>query len=454
MHFQGLQGLGIVPIDDQATSYFGAIDIDQYDVKMEEVEKQCALLGLPLLPTRTKSGGIHLYCFARDGVPSALLRSKLEEWSIALGYGGAEIFPKQSKLASEADVGNWINMPYFGYLEKATERYGIYKGNKLTVEQFVGRAEAIRVTEQVLEDLALPADEDFENGPPCLQSLARSGFPEGMRNNGLFAVGVYLKKRHPDDWAKHLDEYNKRYMRPPLQSHEVATTVKALTRKDYNYPCTKPPVKLFCNRNLCRTREFGIGKGGEDWSLVIDTDVQKIMTDPPHWIVTINGHRMELFADQLTNQRTFLQISMEKINVWPGLLPADRWRDEVNKILQNAKEIEAPEDSGAGGELLYHLRQFCTVYPQAETRDEIIIGKPFTEEGRTFFRSADFKRYLESQHYRAMTGAKLYAYLRRYGLQHHAQFWAAGRNITVWSVEAYEKISISVRAREPAQDGM
>jgi hypothetical protein len=162
LHLRGRQGLGIVPVTDEGTCFFGAIDVDQYDLDMAKVEQQCALLGLPMLPTRTKSGGIHLYTFAAEAVSADLMRSKLEEWSVALGYGGAEIFPKQSKLASVKDVGNWINMPYFGALEGDTERYGIFKGKKLTLDQFVARAEAIRVTEQLLEDLALPDNEDFE----------------------------------------------------------------------------------------------------------------------------------------------------------------------------------------------------------------------------------------------------------------------------------------------------
>lgn len=453
-HLRGEQGLGIIPITDQATCWFGAVDVDNYNLDMAEVEKKCAILGLPILPTRTKSGGIHLYVFGKEPLQASLLRAKLEEWSIALGYGGAEIFPKQNKLASERDVGNWINMPYFGCLTGATERYGIFKGHKLDLIQFCARAEAIQITNEILEELNLPGLEDFDNGPPCLQSLGRSGFGEGARNNGLFAIGVYLKKRWPDDWREKVDEYNKKFMRPPLQQSEIANTIKTLGRKDYNFPCDKPPIKAFCNRNLCRTREFGVGKAGGDWNLVIGDDVQKIMTDPPHWIITVNGHRLELFSEQLLNQRIFQTICVEILNYWPGTLPGDRWREEVNKILTNAKEIEAPEDSGAGGELLYYLRQFCTVFPQAETRDEIVVGKPYTEEGRTYFRSADFKKFLDSHHYRALTGTKLYAYLRRYGLQHHAQFWANGRNLTVWSVEAYEKVTEAVPAREPAESSM
>ena len=70
---------------------------------------------------------------------------------------------------------------------------------------------------------------------PCLQCLSRTGFGEGMRNNGLFAIGVYLKKRYPDDWKTHLSTYNARFMKPPLTDVEIKTTVKALQRKDYSY---------------------------------------------------------------------------------------------------------------------------------------------------------------------------------------------------------------------------
>lgn len=451
-HLLGRQGLGVVPVMDDGTCWFGAVDVDRYDLNLAAVEQQCAVLGLPLLPTRTKSGGVHLYCFASVPVPAGLLRDKLEEWSVALGYGGAEVFPKQDQLASERDVGNWINMPYYNALAGSTDRYGIFKGQHLTLSQYCERAESIRVTADILNAVVLPENEDFDAGPPCLQSLARSGFPQGQRNTGLLAVGIYLKKRYPDDWAAKLMEYNAKYLRPPLQADEVAALTKSLGRKDYVYSCDKAPIKLFCNRKLCVTREFGVGGG--NWELVIGEDVLKIKTDPPYWIITVNGHRMELFVQQLTNQRLFRDLCMEKIGLWPSALPADRWRDEVNKISKNAQEIDAPEDSGAGGELLYWLKQFCTVYPQADTREEILVGKPFTDAGRVYFRSADFKQYLESKHYRALSGPRLYAQLRRHGLA-HSQFFVAGRNLQVWSVAQFDTSGDQgVPARQPAQDSM
>lgn len=447
-HVRGEQGLGIVPIMDDGGCWFGAIDVDRYDLDLVMVEQQCAALGLPLLPTRTKSGGAHLYCFGAEPIPAPLLRGKLEEWAVVLGYGGAEIFPKQNKLASERDVGNWINMPYFNAAK--TNRYGIYKGQPLTLSQYCERAESIRVTIATLEALSLPESEDFIDGPPCLQSLGRSGFPEGGRNKGLLAVGVYLKKRFPEDWEPRMAEYNAKYMHPPLPAKEVGSLAKSLTRKDYNYSCNDAPIKLFCNRKLCVTRAFGVGG---NWDLVIGDDVLKVKTDPPYWIITVNGFRLELFVEQLTNQRVFSQLCLETIGFWPKLLPPDRWRDEINKIARNAQEIEAPEDSGAGGELLYWLRQFCTVYPKAETREEILTGKPYTDKGVVHFRSADFNQFLDSKHYRALAGPRRYAHLRRHGVGHQ-QFFVAGRNIQVWTVAEFETSSDPVPARQPVQDGM
>lgn len=447
-HLAGKQGLGIVPITDNGTCWFGAVDVDRYDIRIVDVEAQCAKLGLPLLPTRTKSGGVHLYVFGKEPLSARTLRERLGEWSVALGFGGAEIFPKQDALLSTADVGNWINMPYYGAASGKTERFAILNGEPLDLEGFLDRAERLQLTVDQLEALVLvtPSDDDYLNGPPCLQSLARRGFGEGMRNDGLFAVGVYLKKRYPDDWKAHLLAHNAKYMKPPLPEAEVRAIAKALARKDYNYTCNKPPIKNFCNRTLCRTREFGVGKGLDDWGIVIDSDAQKIATDPPYWLVSVNGVRVKLFSDDLMQQRSFQKICLERVGLLPPALPADKWREEVNKLLQSAETVEAPPDASVVGELNYHLKQFCTVYPQAETREEIVVGKPFTFEGFTYFRAADFKKYLESQHFRALNGHRLYAELRGLGLEHR-QFWVAERNLTCWVVKAFAEPVAAVPVR-------
>lgn len=438
-HLAGEQGLGIVPITDDATCWFGAIDIDKYDINIKEVEAQVATLGLPVLPTRTKSGGVHLYVFGSEPLRADLLKRRLEEWSVALGYGGSEVFPKQSKLLSKSDVGNWLNMPYFNSDSGTTDRYGVLGGKQLDIKAFVERAERLRISNEQLEALAMDEGDDFNEGPPCLQSLARGGFPEGMRNNGLFAVGVYLKKRYPDEWETHLHAYNTKFFKPPLGHAEVTTLAKTLGRKEYNFTCDKPPIKSFCNRSLCRTREFGVGKGSEDWGVVIDGgDALKINGDPPYWIITVNGQRIQMFSEDILNQRAFLRKCVEALGFYPMMLPADKWRAEMNKMMMGARSIEAPPDAGTSGELRWFIQQFCTVFPQAETKEEILTGKPFIEDGVVYFRGADFRKYLDSQHFRALNGMHLFAEAKRLGVGHD-QLWVKGLNIHVWTIKAFEQ---------------
>ena len=46
---------------------------------------------------------------------------------------------------------------------------------------------------------------------------------------------------------------------------------------------------------------------------------------------------------------------------------------------------------------LNYLEDFCTGFAQAQTRDEMILGKPWTDNNRTYFRSADFQKFLQAR---------------------------------------------------------
>ena len=41
------------------------------------------------------------------------MQDKLTEIKAVLGYGGSEVFPKQTELKSKDDTGNFLNLPYF-----------------------------------------------------------------------------------------------------------------------------------------------------------------------------------------------------------------------------------------------------------------------------------------------------------------------------------------------------
>jgi len=432
-HLTGEQGLGIVPIRDDSMCHFGAIDIDDYNVKISDIEKKVASFGLPLIPCTTKSGGVHLYLFSKEGVPAKLLRDCLTEWAGGLGFPGIEIFPKQIQLASDKDVGNWINMPYFNVNE--TNRYGIYKGNQLLAEDFIKRAKKLYVTEDILDKIVIPVVDGMEGAPPCISTLCRAGFPEGSRNNALFNLGVYARMRFMDDWETKIDEYNRKYMNPG-SAQEVVNIIKSLKKKTYFYKCNEQPLCNYCNKTVCRQREFGVGQSDEEWNITIDTDCQKILTDPPYWVISIEGVRLELTSQDLMSQQKFRLKCIEKINKVPSKVKSTDWDKMVQTILDTAEEVEAPQDAGSQGQLIFLLEQFCTQRAQARVMEELLSGKPWTDEERTYFRSGDFIKYLDQQHFRELNRTQIYAALRNAGVTHH-QLNKGKKCIQCWSVAEF-----------------
>ena len=435
-HLQGTLGVGVVPIKDDGTCNWGAIDIDVYPIDFKKIQDKIDEFKLPLIICRTKSGGAHLYLFGSEPIPATLMRSKLMVYAAALGYPKVEIFPKQVRLASKNDVGNWLNMPYFG--GDKTERYCIVGDEKKTLEEFLAIAESKRVDEDQLKEIVITklGDDDFMDGPPCLQSLASTGFPQGSRNSGMFAVGVYLRMKFPDDWEKEMDPFNQKFMNPPLPSKEVLMLTRSVSRKSYFYPCDKFPLNEHCSKELCRGRQFGIGEGNEDDPMVNIGALVKLMTEPPVWIIDVDGVRMELETDDLLSQARFAKICMERINNYPNKIKPVTWEKMIREKLRNVEIIEAPDDAGSEGRMWFMLDNFCTGMVQARVKEEMLMGKPWTEEGRTYFRGSDFQRYLEQQHFRSMSSKEIWSALRRRGAEHHS-FNIKAKCVQCWSVPAF-----------------
>ena len=55
--------LGIIPIKADNTVKWGCIDIDTYPIDYKKIINSIRNLQLPLVPCRSKSGGMHLFMF-------------------------------------------------------------------------------------------------------------------------------------------------------------------------------------------------------------------------------------------------------------------------------------------------------------------------------------------------------------------------------------------------------
>lgn len=359
------------------------------------------------------------------------------DWAIALGYNNVEVFPKQTKLASERDVGNWINMPYFGASRFAWGPDGWLE----SPADFLTYVDGCVLSRIALERFQIENDDPeltalLEEGPPCLQSLARQGFDPGTRNNALFNFGVYLRKRFGDQYPDHMDEINARFMNPPLGHKEVAGVAKQLSRKAYEFRCHEPPIVSVCNRQICLTRKYGVGRGESDPGVVFGGLV-KIMTDPPIWIWDVDGERIELTTAELKDQLKFHARAMESLNKWPQPMKANAWADLVREKLTNVEQQPAPPDASMDGVIRSMLEAYCSTRAPAEEKDELLLNRPWTFRGRTYFSGIDFKRYLEQQRVR-VAQKELWNALRKGGATHHFMK-LKGKGINVWSVPAIEE---------------
>jgi uncharacterized protein DUF5906/TOTE conflict system primase-like protein len=256
-------GIGIVPIRDDDSCVFGAIDIDVYPFDHRPLIANVERLGLPLIVCRTKSGGAHCYAFTSEPVPAKLMRAKLTAWAAALGHPGVEIFPKQDRLTGPDDCGSWINIPYNG---RHPTRYAFKPdGTAMKVDEFLAAADVKKSTGAQLAawkqpPAAIVEDDLWTGAPPCLRTLAVKGFGD-WQNNGLFNIAVYLKKRHgKDGLADRLALYDERFMSPPAGPKDVRTIAKSVARKQYFYKCHDQPIVSVCEKEACRDCAFGIGR--------------------------------------------------------------------------------------------------------------------------------------------------------------------------------------------------
>ena len=444
-HLRGVEpSLGIIPIRPDNTCIWGCIDIDQYPLDLKGLVEKIRRLNLPLVVCRSKSGGAHAFLFTKELIPAAEMQRYLTTCASRLGESGREIFPKQTEvLVERGDTGNFLNLPYFGGDE--TLRYAFNDtGEAASLTEFFG------IYEQYVQPVPLvhPEEEKKDNeapikdGPPCLQALCNQGFPEGTRNNGLFNIAIYLKKSIPNNWEDKLMEYNQKFMGPPLPLNELLVITKQIQKKDYKYKCKDAPLNSFCNSGLCRTRRHGIGADGPDAPKV--SSLTKYNSEPPLWFLDVNGRRIELDTDQLFNQAAFQKACVERLNVLPPTLRRQDWESFLNGLLREMVELEqiqdAPEDTSYSGRFTDLLEEFTTHLQQAMDREEILMGRPWTDEqeSRVYFRMKDLESHLKRSNFNGLTAPRMAQKIRDIGGEPISLF-LKGRAVRAWRVPRFTR---------------
>jgi len=403
-HLQGKgAALGIIPINENNLCKWGCIDIDEYNFDHTSFVQSVRSANLPLVVCRSKSGGAHVFLFTKEFIPASLMQNTLKKMAATLGFEGCEIFPKQTEiLVDRGDTGNFLNLPYHNEMKGL--RYAIKDdGNAASIDEFFELYD--KYVQDKLEEVKIEKPkivEAFQDGPPCLNKLAKDGFGEGARNNALFNIAVYFKQATPDRWEDELVKANQEHMVPPLSNGEVQQLIKSVNRKGYDkYRCKDAPINSVCQSGLCRTKRFGVGFGEEEMPVL--GNLTKYASKPPQWFLNVDDARIELKTEQLYNAGLFALACLDQANlIVPVPKPKD-WKQYYLKPLldKGLQEVEPLESLDPKNQILALLQDWTTNRQSARTMEDIFNRLPYTDENRefTYFRMEDFYNFCKKNNW-------------------------------------------------------
>lgn len=458
-HIDGERGVGAIPINADNECQFGAIDIDVYDLNHKELQAKIQALELPLLHCRSKSGGAHLYLFLKEFEKAVIVREYLTEMSILLGHSGCEIFPKQDQIIAErGDVGNFINMPYFN--AETPQRFCYDENTEaMELDEFLDAIDKKRTTLAGLELVRTTKQvrKYFTDGPPCLRHLFAEGPLSEPRNKLLFHIAVYCKKKYPDGWQQALEEYNRTLCSPPLPAKEMTQLISQHEKKDYNYTCKEEPFRSYCDPAMCALAPHGIGSDTPDAPKLGGLTI--LLSEPRLYFMDVNGTRIELNTEQLQNQGQWQRVCMDKCFFMPPAIKPRDWQQTVNNLMQQATLLEVPEELTVMGQFKDLLRSYCTSHIRAMAPEEIEMGKPWTDNGKTMFKLEGLLEFLHHRRFKVDNRGSITQMIKDLGgdyskinIRKQTPKGEVRTSSRCWFVPAFEEEEIELTTKEMTND--
>ena len=397
-HLDGVNSLGVIPINDDNKCKWGCIDIDSYaGFDHQKLINKIKQFKLPLIVCRSKSGGAHVFLFTKNYVLASLMQDKLNEIRSVLGYGGSEVFPKQRELKSKDDTGNFLNLPYFNCSN--TTRYAFLEnGEAASIDAFFELVERYKQEDISIIEVKRP-ETPYSDGPPCIELMVQNKISEGGRNNALFHYGVYAKSKWPDNWKSKLVVFNETAMQSPLTDAEVDIIKKQHDKKEWGYKCNDQPMCSLCDKKLCRSRKFGIGQEIIFPNL---TDLQVVNLEEPYYYMNVDGDRLYLdSAKHLANQTLFQEECIKQLRINPPTLKTGDWKKITTLLLSGAEITEPAEGTGTKDILRNYLEDYCVNRIQKDDYDDLKNGGTYTKEGYHHFVFDNFfHNYLSRKHWK------------------------------------------------------
>ena len=395
-HLEGKNGLGIIPINEKGVCRFAVIDVDVYKESVNAIIETLYKYAMPLLPFRSKSGGLHLYIFFAEPVKSTEAIDFMEQFIILLGLSETtEIFPKQRRL-SPTQIGSWINLPYYNAIKTKQYMYN-EKMKPVLVEEAMLIIDNTQYTKIAISENI--SNMPLSDGPPCLQSIFMSGSPQ-FRNEYLFSLARYYKTKYGDDFEFKLTEANNALNNPIEIDRLNRTIISSHKKKDYSYKCAQEPIVSLCRKGICKLRRYGIG--GTEISELSYEDFIQYDTDPPYYEWKVNGESLKFYSElDIMNQQKFRELCFRKLHLLPARLKDINWTTIVNQALQNIeiKSINSADDISPGMLFKEYLIEFLERRAMAKNKGHILLDRVYRDDeiGAYVFKAKNLITFLINQ---------------------------------------------------------
>ena len=407
-HLDGKISIGIQPCTREGKVSFGCIDVDPSNYKDFKVSALLFLIEqheLPVVPCRSKSGGLHIYLFMKEEISAQTMRDALLTLLLPLQLKRTtELYPKQVELVPDEKgnlAGNFINLPYHNKNE--TTRYAVNKNNEpLSLEEFIKTAQNCKLTAADLNNLITKCNEavlkggapEFADGPCCLQRLSKSKLTDG-RDRFMYNYMVFAKKKYKDKWQDKVSAANYSYLIDPWDKAHLDKKIKAWDKDTAGHTCNDEIIGPQCMKHICVKRAFGVVSDATKAFPLISglqilyytIPVLRFMVEKP------NGTPVQCEATDpttFTTQRKLLNIIWLQAHFMPEPLNPTKYREFLNQVIKNPTVIRPAEGTEDKDQLYPHLYDFCINGIKATKKSEIRGGLCWTEGGYHYFLFSSF----------------------------------------------------------------
>ena len=378
LHLYGKKSIGIQPCDDNGLACFGAIDIDPKVYKDLDIKKYLDIIQekeLPLIPIKSKSGGLHLYLFTKEFVKAKVIRDFLEQVLFLFKLPiTTEIFPKQTKLGSDTNGnkvnGNFINLPYFNKSERVALDPS---GKEMSLDLFLKVVEINKADIEKLENISndlikkelTGGAEEFKDGPPCLEILSKNKMKDG-RDRFLYNYMVMAKKKYPDNWGKMVLKAGRNYFEfdQIWTDDYIEKKIKHWEKQEKGHTCHDDLLAPVCIKSECVKRKFGIISDKKiNWPLMTNLIKVDFKPDPEYYFTVEreDGETVQVHAkdvNKIKDQQELRGLIMAQADFPP---PPIKGMDffEIQKALFSTIDTVQPAPGTTPMEILKkHLKDY------------------------------------------------------------------------------------------------